>query len=130
MAIRGTYKPISRRTEKAVTLPPFQLSRFISNLNGGKVRPKVIVAAIEMLREGIIAALAQGYRVSLPGLIYMEVRVLPERRRWNGLSKEWYMAPEAVRVHVGTSSTLTQRVVDKSEEFAAQQEINPISLQD
>jgi hypothetical protein len=130
MAMRGTYKPVARRTEKAVTLPPFQLSRFIANLNGGKVKPKLIMAAMDLLRDGIIAALAQGYKVSWPGLVYFDVRVLPPRNRWDGLAKAWYMSKPSVRVHVGTSASLTQKVVDKSEEFAAQQEINPISMQD
>ncbi len=130
MAIRGTYKPVARRTEKAVTLFPHQLAKFIAVQHEGKVKTKVIVAAMDLLRDGIIEALAQGFNVSWPGLLSAEVRVVKERERWDGLKKAYFSSPASVRVHIKTSPNLTQKVVDASEKFASEQEIHHLSAKD
>jgi nucleoid DNA-binding protein len=115
MAIRGTYKPLTRRADKPLELSARQFARFVSAHTNNKIRVSQVQVLLDVIAEAIVSALAQGYKVKWRGFLAMEMRVLKARKRWDGLKHAYFDTGESYRVHVRTAANLTQSVVDTSE---------------
>ena len=105
------FKPspvTSRRPKEMVTLSMSQLCKFIAKENA--VSCEALMAAMKLVADGVALAIARGYRVQWRGLLSIEIREMPARKRFHRIKKVMYDQPAFCRVHIKNADSLNNRV--------------------
>ena len=121
------YEPTTRIPSERTVLRNNQFARYVSKRTG--VSSQALTKAIQLLSNGIIEALGDGFEVSLIGIGTFEVRELKPRKRFHRIEKRMYISEPSMIVHFKKSEQLTKRVRQAAEgnleSMATKTTINP-----
>lgn len=102
------YIPTTRLSGDKVVLRTNQLARIISRQTG--VSAGALSAALKILGNGIVDALANGYDFQWQGIGTFETRELKPRTRYHRMKGERYMSQPSVVVHFKKAPSLNETV--------------------
>lgn len=102
------YIPRNRVSNEKIVLRNGQFARWLSKRTG--VSQKALAKAMELITNGIVEALADGYSVNFNRLGVFEAREMKPRLRYHYKEGTTYMSEPATVVHFRKSELLTSRV--------------------
>jgi len=97
-----------RLPEAQVALTQRQFCKWLAKEK--HVSSDALFTAMSIISDGMVLAIARGYRLVWRGLLSIELRELPARKRYHRLEKIIYEQPPSCRVHIGNASDLNKRV--------------------
>lgn len=103
---------ISRLTPEKIVMENQQFARWLARRKG--VSAKALSTAINLLSDGIVEAMAEGYAVRVWRLGTFECREVKPRRRYHRIKKEIYTSPATTIVHFKKSENINERVRNMS----------------
>lgn len=104
----GPTPVLSRLTPDKFVMENQQFARWLGRRKG--VSAKALASAINLLSQGIIEAMGEGYAVRVWGLGLFENREIGPRRRYHRLNKDVYTSPPTTIVHFSKSENLNKKV--------------------
>jgi nucleoid DNA-binding protein len=102
------YVPTTRKSAEKIVMRNGQFVRWLARRSG--VSHQALSSALMLLSKGIIEALANGFDVGIIGLGVFETRELQPRKRYQRLTKSYYISKPSVIVHFKKAYGLSYRV--------------------
>lgn len=100
--------PATRLPKEQVTMTQVQFCRWLAKEKN--ISAEALKVAMNLIGEGLVLAVARGYRIMWRGLLSIELRETKERKRYHRIRKEMYTQPPFCRVHIKTAEDLNNRV--------------------
>lgn len=98
----------TRRPKNVITMQQKQFCKWLAKEKG--VSADALMAAMNIVAEGVKLAMARGYRIQWRNFLTLELREMPPRKRWHRLRQEMYDQPAFCRVHLKNADGLNKQV--------------------
>lgn len=117
------YKPVTRIHKEKVVLANGQFARWLSRRTGAS--HTALSTALQLIGNGIVDALAEGYQFQWLRLGTFETRELEPRMRYNRVKKAKYMSRPSTIVHFRKAQGLNDTVRARAAKAMQDQIMNP-----